>query len=138
MSSPRCTYVIAPVSIRTLKTCNEAYALFPHTGLLLLELREPDHARPERDVVFHGARNSTGLDANVAIACPSETVTSTGGIRISAQQPLEFANDADAVLFGGSPRSRQIVEGPAIMSRLKLASVLGVVSPFAADAEHVA
>ena len=57
---------------------------------------------------------------NVAIACPSETVTSTGGIRISAQQPLEFANDADAVLFGGSPRSRHIVEDPAIMSRLKL------------------
>ena len=59
-------------------------------------------------------------DWNVAIACPSDTVTSTGGIRISAQQPLEFANDADAVLFGGSPRSRQIVEDRAIMSRLKL------------------
>jgi transcriptional regulator GlxA family with amidase domain len=57
---------------------------------------------------------------NVAIACPSETVTSTGGIRVSAQQPLEFANDADAVLFGGSPRSRQIVEDREIMSRLKL------------------
>jgi transcriptional regulator GlxA family with amidase domain len=59
-------------------------------------------------------------DWNVAIACPSETVTSTGGIRISAQQPLEYANDADAVLFGGSPRSRHIVEDHAIMSRLKL------------------
>jgi transcriptional regulator GlxA family with amidase domain len=59
-------------------------------------------------------------DWNVAIASPSESVTSTGGIRISAQQPLEFANDADAVLFGGSPRSRQIVEDRAIMSRLKL------------------
>lgn len=59
-------------------------------------------------------------DWNVAIACPSETVTSTGGIRIFAQQPLEFANDADAVLFGGSPRSRHIVEDRAIMSRLKL------------------
>jgi transcriptional regulator GlxA family with amidase domain len=59
-------------------------------------------------------------DWTVAIASPSETVTSTGGIRITAQQPLEFANDADAVLFGGSPRSRQIVEDPAIMSRLEL------------------
>ena len=59
-------------------------------------------------------------DWNVAIACPSETVTSTGGIRVSAQQPLEFANEADAVLFGGSPRSRQIIEDGAIMSRLKL------------------
>ena len=56
----------------------------------------------------------------VAIACPSETVQSTNGVRISAQQPLEFANDADAVLFGGSPRSREIAEEKAIMSRLKL------------------
>ncbi|HKA41436.1 MAG TPA: DJ-1/PfpI family protein [Burkholderiales bacterium] len=56
----------------------------------------------------------------VAIACPSETVQSTNRVRISAQQPLEFANDADAVLFGGSPRSREIAEEKAIMSRLKL------------------
>ena len=56
----------------------------------------------------------------VAISCPSETVRSTNGVRISAQQPLEFANDADAVLFGGSPRSREIAEDGAIMSRLKL------------------
>ena len=56
----------------------------------------------------------------VAIACPSETVQSTNGVRISAQQPLEFANDADAVLFGGSPRSREIAEEKAIMSRLEL------------------
>jgi transcriptional regulator GlxA family with amidase domain len=59
-------------------------------------------------------------DWTVAITSASDTVTSTGGIRVSAQQPLEFANDADAVLFGGSPRSRQIVEDPAIMSRLRL------------------
>ena len=59
-------------------------------------------------------------DWNVAIASPTDTVTSTGGIRVSAQQPLEFANDADAVLFGGSPRSRHIIEDSGIMSRLKL------------------
>lgn len=59
-------------------------------------------------------------DWNVAITCPSETVTSTGGVRITAQQPLEFANDADAVLFGGSPKSRHIVEDLSVMSRLKL------------------
>jgi transcriptional regulator GlxA family with amidase domain len=56
----------------------------------------------------------------VAIACPSETVRSTNGVQVSAQAPLEFANEADAVLFGGSPRSREIVEDTAIMSRLKL------------------
>ena len=44
----------------------------------------------------------------VAITCPSETVRSTNGVRIAAQQPLEFANDADAVLFGGSPLSREM------------------------------
>ena len=59
-------------------------------------------------------------DWKVAITCPSETVRSTNGVRVSAQQPLEFANNADAVLFGGSPRSREIAEDGAIMSRLKL------------------
>ena len=71
--------------------------------------------------VSHHILNRIELDDwNVAITCPSETVSSTNGVRVSAQQPLEFANDADAVLFGGSPRSRQIVEDQAIMSRLKL------------------
>ena len=71
--------------------------------------------------VSHHILNRIELDDwNVAITCPSETVTSTNGVRVSAQQPLEFANAADAVLFGGSPRSRQIVEDQAIMSRLKL------------------
>ena len=71
--------------------------------------------------VSHHILNRIELDDwNVAITCPSETVTSTNGVRVSAQQPLEFANTADAVLFGGSPRSRQIIEDQAIMSRLKL------------------
>lgn len=71
--------------------------------------------------VSHHILNRIELDDwNVAISCPSETVTSTNGVRVSAQQPLEFANAADAVLFGGSPRSRQIVEDQAIMSRLRL------------------
>jgi transcriptional regulator GlxA family with amidase domain len=73
-------------------------------------------------VSFH-ILNRVQVDGwKVAITCPSETVQSTNGVRISAQQPLEFANDADAVLFGGSPRSREIVEDKAIMSRLKLDS----------------
>ena len=71
--------------------------------------------------VSHHILNRIELDDwSVAITCPSESVTSTNGVRVSAQQPLEFANEADAVLFGGSPRSRQIVEDRAIMSRLKL------------------
>ena len=54
------------------------------------------------------------------ITCPSETVTSTNGIRIAGQQSLEFASGADAVLFGGSPRSREHSEDQTIVSRLKL------------------
>lgn len=65
----------------------------------------------------------TRVEANdwqVAITSPAENVSSTNGVRVSAQQPLEFANEADVVLFGGSPRSREIADDAAIMSRLKL------------------
>ena len=71
-------------------------------------------------VSFHILNRIEADGWKVAITCPSETVRSTNGVQISAQQPLEFANDADAVLFGGSPRSREIVEDKAIMSRLRL------------------
>ena len=71
-------------------------------------------------VSFHVLNRIEADGWKVAITCPSETVRSTNGVQISAQQPLEFANDADAVLFGGSPRSREIAEDKAIMSRLKL------------------
>jgi transcriptional regulator GlxA family with amidase domain len=71
-------------------------------------------------VSFHILNRVEAEGWKVAIACPAETVRSTNGIQITAQQPLEFANEADAVLFGGSPRSRQIAEDHAIMSRLRL------------------
>ncbi len=54
------------------------------------------------------------------ITCPSETVQSMNGVRVTAQQPLEFANEADAVVFGSSRRTRQIAEDRSVMSRLKL------------------
>ena len=54
------------------------------------------------------------------IAAPSETVRSMNGIQISAQRPLEFANEADVVLFGSGRMTQQIVEDAAIMSRLRL------------------
>jgi len=37
-----------------------------------------------------------------------------------AQQLLEFANDADVVLFGSGSRTFEMVNDPAVMSRLKL------------------
>ena len=54
------------------------------------------------------------------ITCPSAEVVSRNGVRIAAQQPLEFANEADAVLFGSGSRSSEIVRDAAVMSRLRL------------------
>ena len=54
------------------------------------------------------------------ITCPSPSVVSANGVRIEAQQPLEFANEADVVLVGSGRLTRTIIEDQAIMSRLKL------------------
>lgn len=54
------------------------------------------------------------------ITCPSQTVRSMNGTRIEAQQPLEFASEADAVLIGSGRFTRQVVEDTALLSRLKL------------------
>ena len=42
------------------------------------------------------------------IASPSTHVTSMNGVTIQAQQPLEFANEADAVIFGSGIYTRAI------------------------------
>jgi transcriptional regulator GlxA family with amidase domain len=42
------------------------------------------------------------------------------GVTVKAQQPLEFANDADAVLFGSGLYTRAIAEGSALLDRLQL------------------
>jgi|TARA_B110000879_G_C11104907_1_gene484813 transcriptional regulator GlxA family with amidase domain len=57
---------------------------------------------------------------NVQITCPSEYVTSMNGITVFAQQPLEFANTADAVLFGSGLQTRNIAQDSSILSRLSL------------------
>ena len=57
---------------------------------------------------------------NVQITCPSESVTSMNGVTILAQQQLEFANTADAVLFGSGSQTRSISEDASILSRLSL------------------
>jgi transcriptional regulator GlxA family with amidase domain len=54
------------------------------------------------------------------ITAPSETVQSMNGVRAHAQRPLEFVNEADAVLFGSGRFTRQIVEDHGIMSRIRL------------------
>ena len=58
------------------------------------------------------------------IASPTASVTSMNGVVVQAQQPLEFANEADAVLFGSGMFTRAIVEdigsGGSLLDRLQL------------------
>ncbi len=56
----------------------------------------------------------------VQITSPSESVTSMNGVKVKAQQQLEFANDADVVLFGSGIYTRDIAKDDSILSRLKL------------------
>ncbi|MGP8308854.1 DJ-1/PfpI family protein [Vibrio sp. YIC-376] len=59
-------------------------------------------------------------DWNVQITCPTDFVTSMNGVRVAAQQPLEFANKADAVLFGSGILTRDVAKDQRILSRLSL------------------
>jgi transcriptional regulator GlxA family with amidase domain len=61
-----------------------------------------------------------GSGWNVQITCPSESVTSMNGVKISAQQPLEFAGNADVVLIGSGIYTRDIAKDSKILDRLKL------------------
>jgi transcriptional regulator GlxA family with amidase domain len=54
------------------------------------------------------------------ITCPSAEVVSRNGVRVAAQQPLEFAGEADVVLFGSGSRTAGIVRDREVMSRLRL------------------
>lgn len=54
------------------------------------------------------------------IASPTAQVTSMSGVTVTAQQPLEFANDADAVVFGSGIYTRAIAENSALLDRLQL------------------
>jgi transcriptional regulator GlxA family with amidase domain len=54
------------------------------------------------------------------IAAPTAFVTSMNGVRVAAQQPLEFISDADAVLFGSGRRTAQVTEDAALMSRIQV------------------
>ena len=54
------------------------------------------------------------------IAAPSAHITSMHGTTVQAQHPLEFANEADAVLFAGGLYARAIAENSALIDRLQL------------------
>lgn len=54
------------------------------------------------------------------ITCPTAQVTSMNGVRVQAQQPLEFASQADVVLFGSGMQTRAVAEDSSILERLRL------------------
>lgn len=54
------------------------------------------------------------------LACPASHITTLNGVTLQAQQPLEFANEADAVILCGGLYARAIAENSAIVDRLQL------------------
>ena len=54
------------------------------------------------------------------IASPTSHVTSMNGVTVQAQRPLEFANEADAVIFGSGIYTRAIAENSKLLDRLQL------------------
>jgi transcriptional regulator GlxA family with amidase domain len=54
------------------------------------------------------------------ITSPTAQVTSMNGVTVTAQQPLEFGNEADAVVFGSGIYTRAIAENSALLDRLQL------------------
>ncbi len=54
------------------------------------------------------------------IASPNARITSMNGVTVEAQQPLEFANEADTVIFGSGIYTRAIAANSSIVDRLQL------------------
>ncbi|MBL8279015.1 MAG: DJ-1/PfpI family protein [Pelomonas sp.] len=54
------------------------------------------------------------------ITSPTAQVTSMNGVVVTAQQPLDFANEADVVLFGSGIHTRSIAADGALLDRLQL------------------
>jgi transcriptional regulator GlxA family with amidase domain len=65
--------------------------------------------------------NRVGLPGwKAEITCPAPVVESARGVRVHAQQPLEFVREADVVLFGSGKLTPRLVEDEALLSRLEL------------------
>lgn len=59
-------------------------------------------------------------DWTAEIVAPSEYVTSMNGVTIHSQQPLSFANQADAVLFGSGKLTRTAAQDDRLMAQFDL------------------
>jgi transcriptional regulator GlxA family with amidase domain len=68
-----------------------------------------------------GLLNRLGADGwKAEITSPTTHVTSMNGVTVRAQRPLEFANEADAVIFGSGIYTRAIAQNSALLDRLQL------------------
>ncbi|HEY9102641.1 DJ-1/PfpI family protein [Chitinimonas sp.] len=54
------------------------------------------------------------------ITGPGEQLTSMNGVSIAPQRPLEYANEADVVLFGSGIKTREVAADAELMARLQL------------------
>ncbi|WP_298263770.1 DJ-1/PfpI family protein [Acidocella sp.] len=54
------------------------------------------------------------------IVAPAPCVTSMNGVTIEAQRGLEFAAEADAVLFGSGIHTRDVARDEALLGRIRL------------------
>jgi transcriptional regulator GlxA family with amidase domain len=54
------------------------------------------------------------------ITSPTEQVTSMNGVTVQRQKPLEFTDEADAVVIGSGIRTRDIAADAGLLSRIKL------------------
>jgi len=54
------------------------------------------------------------------ITSPEQRVTSMNGVTVERQKPLEFANEADAVIVGSGKRTREIVADAQLLGQLRL------------------
>ncbi len=59
-------------------------------------------------------------DWDIRICSPTFEITSMGGLKVQAQELLEAAQTADAVLIGSGSQTRDIINNPAIMKRIHL------------------
>ena len=69
-------------------------------------------------------RVDAALGWKAEITSPSSHVTSMNGVTVQAQRPLEFANEADAVIFGSGIYTRAIADAMgnsgSLLDRLQL------------------
>ena len=63
-----------------------------------------------------------------SIVAPAGRVSSRGGVTVEAQQPLEFAASADAVIVGSGSQTDTISKDRAVLDRIRLDSARQLVA----------